>query len=167
MKAVVVILVGLFVLMMVAGGGAFFWLVAEQGSADEEQFMRDEAMAVAVKNDEAKIAPAQIPHPIAPIPQGKRAFGIRVRNDNVIGSRLRPLARVDVIHVFKKDDDVKAETVLEDVQVRAIDLRANGEGSVLVSLIVSPEQVVELARLSEMGTFQLALCPMKEDKVAN
>jgi len=167
MKAAVVVLAGLFVAMCVAGAGTLFFVLqrsADHSEANEIAMIEadKEAMALEVKNGEAPLEPAKIPLLVPPIPQGKRAFGIRVRSDNVIGSRLRPLARVDVIHVVKKDDDVKAESVLEDVQVRAIDFKTNGEGSVLVSLIVTPEQVVELARLSEMGTFRLALRPMKE-----
>lgn len=104
----------------------------------------------------------------ASIPKGKRLISIKTTDASTNGAFVLPGTYVDVVRVVKKEDKTKAEYVLRNVPVRAVQLnnekpKGNGEDtSTTVTLEVTPEQALKLAEMKN-ETFTLLLRPFGDD----
>jgi pilus assembly protein CpaB len=114
------------------------------------------------------------------IPKGYRVVAVKV--DDVSGSSnmIRPGDRVDVLIHVQRDpargiDTTKAQTILEDVKVFAIndvfDLDAAGHEKKIaartVSLLVTPSQAEKITLATEMGKLRLVMRSFEDDTQVN
>jgi pilus assembly protein CpaB len=93
---------------------------------------------------------------------GMRAVTVRVDDVIGVGGFVLPENRVDVISAFRDRDDHKAETILGDVRVLAVDQRSDsGTDAPLlvraVTLEVTPEGAEKIAAAKQRGSIQLTL----------
>lgn len=93
---------------------------------------------------------------------GMRAVSIRVDDVIGVGGFVLPENRVDVIATFSDDGSTRAETIIRDVRVLAVDQRSDpqADGPVVgraVTLEVTPTDAEKLAASRQRGPLQLAL----------
>ena len=119
------------------------------------------------------------------LPEGQRAFSIRVTEDQIIGGFLRTNDRVDIFvtlpgSVFPKDtaadsreaDQSRATLLLQNVVVLAVGdmLSTKGPDAIngvrTVSLAIAPEAVARLALADRLGKVSLAIRNPSDQTVA-
>jgi pilus assembly protein CpaB len=106
------------------------------------------------------------------LPPGMRACAIKVSPESLHGGFILPQSRVDVIWTVKGKDDLRSQTLLENILVLAVDSAANrpGEDDALlgntVTLAVTPEQAEKLTKAAAEGEFRLVLRPVGDGKLA-
>lgn len=100
------------------------------------------------------------------LPQGYRAMGLRVNLESIAaGFASLPHSRVDIINTVRRGDDTSsyAQILLENVLVLASDQNTMRDESGrampanIVTVALSPEDVLKLNMAREMGTLSLAL----------
>jgi Flp pilus assembly protein CpaB len=97
------------------------------------------------------------------IPPGMRAVGLTMTLADAVGEFLQPGHRVDIILIQPRPDRMEASLLLEDILVRAIDMKPHrpevdiAAVPVTVTLEMSPEQTQILTLAKEKGTLQLAI----------
>jgi pilus assembly protein CpaB len=106
------------------------------------------------------------------LPQGKRAVAIRTTAEKVAGGFVLPGSRVDVYHTLKRGDrESESRVILQNILVRAVDQQAMkpedkpGMVPATVTLEVTPQQALALARVQDLGSITLALRPYGDDHV--
>jgi pilus assembly protein CpaB len=109
----------------------------------------------------------------ANLPEGYRATGLRVNPESIAaGWASLPLSRVDVIQTVARGEDKKSysKVVLQNVLVLAADQQTqrteNGSAMLanIVTLALSPEDVLKLNLAREVGTISLALRKFNDNK---
>lgn len=119
------------------------------------------------------------------LPEGQRAFSIRVTEDQIIGGFLRTNDRVDIFvtlpgSIFSKDtsadnreaDQSRATMLLQNVVVLAVGdkLSTKGPDAIngvrTVSLAIAPEAVARLALADRLGKVSLAIRNPSDQTVA-
>lgn len=97
------------------------------------------------------------------IPSNARAVTLKLDPQAVLGQQVRPGDRVDVIFTSKSDSTggVYSSLILQQVQVINIEKPSADEPDkeVLVTLLVTPEQAVDVALAKRTGSVDLALNP--------
>lgn len=93
---------------------------------------------------------------------GMRAVTIRVDDVIGVGGFVLPENRVDVISAFEASGTPRAETIIRDVRVLAVDQRsdATADGPVVgraVTLEVTPADAEKIAAARQRGSLQLTL----------
>lgn len=93
---------------------------------------------------------------------GMRAVTVRVDDVIGVGGFVLPENRVDVISAFREQDAHRAQTILSNIRVLAVDQRSDPgtDGALLVravTLEVTPEGAEKIAAAKERGTIQLTL----------
>jgi len=93
---------------------------------------------------------------------GMRAVTIRVDDVIGVGGFVLPENRVDVISAFEANGTPRAETIIRDVRVLAVDQRsdATADGPVVgraVTLEVTPADAEKIAAARQRGSLQLTL----------
>ena len=108
------------------------------------------------------------------LPQGKRAVAIRTTAEKVAGGFVLPGSRVDVFHTMRHGDkESESRVILQNILVRAVDQQAMkpedkpGLVPATVTLEVTPQQALALARVQDVGSITLALRPDGDDHVEN
>jgi pilus assembly protein CpaB len=107
------------------------------------------------------------------LPPGKRAVAVRTTAQAVAGGFVFPGSHVDVLHTTKRGDSPESRVVLQNILVRAVDQAAMkpedkpGLVPATVTLEVTPQQALVLARVQDYGTITLALRPYGDDRVDN
>jgi pilus assembly protein CpaB len=107
------------------------------------------------------------------LPPGKRAVAVRTTAQAVAGGFVFPGSHVDVLHTTKRGDSPESRVVLQNILVRAVDQAAMkpedkpGLVPATVTLEVTPQQALVLARVQDFGTITLALRPYGDDRVDN
>jgi pilus assembly protein CpaB len=98
------------------------------------------------------------------IPQGMRAFSVRVNDVVSVAGFVQPGTRVDVLATGNQGgNDRQTTTVLENVAViavgRSLDRNAaeNAQIAPVITLLVSPDDAQKLALVSQEGRIQLSL----------
>jgi len=102
------------------------------------------------------------------IPEGFRAYAIKVSGEVVVGNLVKPGDRVDVVVFLRKNGDVPitgTRTILRDTRVFAVNTKTErseddqGQATTAqtVSLLVTPKQVEVLTLASQLGTLRLSL----------
>jgi pilus assembly protein CpaB len=106
------------------------------------------------------------------LPQGKRAVAVRTTAEKVAGGFVLPGSHVDVIHTLRRgDQQSESRVVLQNILVRAVDQQAMkpedrpGLVPATVTLEVTPQQALVLARVADVGSVTLALRPTGDDLV--
>jgi pilus assembly protein CpaB len=106
------------------------------------------------------------------LPQGKRAVAIRTTAEKVAGGFVLPGSRVDVYHTLRRGDrEADSRVILQNILVRAVDQQAMkpedkpGMVPATVTLEVTPQQALALARVQDLGVLTLALRPYGDDHV--
>jgi pilus assembly protein CpaB len=106
------------------------------------------------------------------LPQGKRAVAIRTTAEKVAGGFVLPGSRVDVYHTLRRGDrESESRVILQNILVRAVDQQAMkpedkpGMVPATVTLEVTPQQALALARVQDLGSITLALRPYGDDHV--
>jgi Flp pilus assembly protein CpaB len=106
------------------------------------------------------------------LPAGKRAVAVRTSAEAVAGGFVMPGSRVDVIHSVRHGDkDSDTHVVLQNILVRAVDQTATkpddkpGLVPATVTMEVTPQQALVLARVKDSGTITLALRPMGDEHI--
>jgi pilus assembly protein CpaB len=106
------------------------------------------------------------------LPQGKRAVAIRTTAEKVAGGFVLPGSRVDVYHTIRRGDkEAESHVVLQNILVRAVDQQAMkpedkpGLVPATVTLEVTPQQALALARVQDIGSITLALRPYGDDHI--
>jgi pilus assembly protein CpaB len=106
------------------------------------------------------------------LPQGKRAVAIRTTAEKVAGGFVLPGSRVDVYHTLRRGDrEAESRVILQNILVRAVDQQAMkpedkpGMVPATVTLEVTPQQALSLARVQDLGSITLALRPYGDDHV--
>jgi pilus assembly protein CpaB len=102
---------------------------------------------------------------------GKRAVGVRVTQEKVAGGFVMPDSHVDVIHTTRRAiGDQDARAILQDIHVLAVDLldkRDQDKTGLLVSatvtLEVTPDEALLLAKVQDYGSITLALRKKGDD----
>lgn len=107
------------------------------------------------------------------VPQGMRAFAVRIEAGTAVGGNLRPNDRVDVHAVFAGADSTQSSivvTVLQNVEVLALADKRPPEdvkelpGATTVTLALEPSQVPLLAGVqSEAKAVYLSLRPFGDE----
>lgn len=104
------------------------------------------------------------------LPSGKRAVAVRTTAEQVAGGFVLPGSRVDVIHTIRRNDrEAESHVVLQNILVRAVDQQAMkpddkpGMVPATVTLEVTPQQAITLARVKDSGSITLALRPMGDE----
>lgn len=104
------------------------------------------------------------------LPSGKRAVAVRTTAEQVAGGFVLPGSRVDVIHTIRRNDrEAESHVVLQNILVRAVDQQAMkpddkpGLVPATVTLEVTPQQAIIVARVKDSGTITLALRPMGDE----
>lgn len=93
---------------------------------------------------------------------GMRAVAIRVDDVIGVGGFVLPENRVDVISAFEASGTPRAETIIRDVRVLAVDQRSDvtADGPVVgraVTLEVTPADAEKIAAARQRGSLQLTL----------
>jgi Flp pilus assembly protein CpaB len=108
------------------------------------------------------------------LPQGKRAVAIRTTAEKVAGGFVLPGSRVDIFHTIRHGDkESESRVILQNILVRAVDQQSMkpddkpGLVPATVTLEVTPQQGLALARIQDVGSITLALRPYGDDHVAN
>ena len=108
------------------------------------------------------------------LPQGKRAVAIRTTAEKVAGGFVLPGSRVDVFHTVRHGDkESESRVILQNILVRAVDQQAMkpedkpGLVPATVTLEVTPQQALALAKVQDVGSITLALRPYGDDHVDN
>ncbi len=108
----------------------------------------------------------------AMIEERKRAVTVRVNDVVGVAGFLLPGNHVDVLSARRDGRDAKADTVLKNIKVLAVDQTSRGENDDkpvvvrAVTLEVTPSQAETLVRTTEEGRIQLALRnPLDKDEV--
>jgi Flp pilus assembly protein CpaB len=106
------------------------------------------------------------------LPQGKRAVAIRTTAEKVAGGFVLPGSRVDIYHTLRRGDrESESRVILQNILVRAVDQQAMkpedkpGMVPATVTLEVTPQQALTLARVQDLGSITLALRPYGDDHV--
>src|SRR6516162_4245590 len=106
------------------------------------------------------------------LPQGKRAVAIRTTAEKVAGGFVMPGSRVDVYHTIRRGEkESDSRVILQNILVRAVDQQAMkpedkpGLVPATVTLEVTPQQALALARVQDLGSITLALRPYGDDHV--
>jgi Flp pilus assembly protein CpaB len=101
------------------------------------------------------------------IPPGKRAVAVRTTAEVVAGGFVLPNTRVDVIHSMRRGEhESDSRVILQNILVRAVDTLASKPDDKLgiipatVTLEVTPQQALVLARVKDTGVLTLALRPV-------
>lgn len=99
------------------------------------------------------------------IDQGKRAFSIRVSEDQAVGQLLKPGDRVDVISAIDyaggQIDKVKVKTVLHDVYVLATGKRVTGNIPMAKYKVQKEIRKLDLNTFTNFRTVTLELTPFE------
>ncbi|MGE3809325.1 MAG: Flp pilus assembly protein CpaB [Gemmataceae bacterium] len=104
------------------------------------------------------------------LPQGKRAFAIETSARTAAGGFILPGSHVDIILTKRNQVSTDVNYVLEDVLVRAVDLmpvRPDDRPGMVpstVTLEVTPEEALKLAKVKQAGEFTLTLRPFGDKK---
>ena len=108
------------------------------------------------------------------LPQGKRTVAIRTTAEKVAGGFVLPGSRVNVFHTVRHGDkESESRVILQNILVRAVDQQAMkpedkpGLVPATVTLEVTPQQALALARVQDVGSITLALRPYGDDHVEN
>ena len=93
---------------------------------------------------------------------GMRAVTVRVDDVIGVGGFVLPENRVDVVAAFQEGNAARAETILRDIKVLAVDQRSDtGTNEALlvraVTLEVTPEGAEKIAAAEQRGRIQLTL----------
>jgi pilus assembly protein CpaB len=106
------------------------------------------------------------------LPPGKRAVAVRTTAEAVAGGFVLPGNRVDVIHAVRRGDkESESRVVLQNILVRAVDQQAMkpddrpGLVPATVTMEVTPQEALVLARVKDTGTITLALRASGDDHV--
>lgn len=105
------------------------------------------------------------------MPPGKRAIAIKTDATTTVGGFVLPGSHVDVLHASRFGDHTEAKVVLQNLLVRAVDLqtvRPEDKAGVVpatVTLEVTPEEAVILAKVKDTGVITLALRPVGDSNV--
>lgn len=97
------------------------------------------------------------------LPPGKRAVAIKVDATKSAGGFVLPGARVDVLHAWRHGEQNEAKIILQNILVRAVDLQSvkpeDKQGVVggTVTLEVTPQEALLLARVQDQGSLSLSL----------
>ena len=91
------------------------------------------------------------------LPEGHRAFTMKVEPEAAVAGFILPGARVDVIWTVTKDGKTESKIVVQDVLVFAVNVNADKEKPMLVTVAVKPDQVEKLATVTQSGKLSLAL----------
>ncbi|MBD64024.1 MAG: Flp pilus assembly protein CpaB [Halobacteriovoraceae bacterium] len=104
------------------------------------------------------------------IDQGKRAFSIRVSEDEAVAQLLKPGDRVDVLGVIDyaggKIEQMKSKTVLHDVYVLATGKRVTGNIPMAGMKIENEIKKLDLNTYTNFRTVTLELTPDEVQKMA-
>jgi pilus assembly protein CpaB len=97
---------------------------------------------------------------------------IRTTAEKVAGGFVLPGSRVDVYHTLRRGDrESESRVILQNILVRAVDQQAMkpedkpGMVPATVTLEVTPQQALSLARVQDLGSITLALRPYGDDHV--
>jgi len=112
------------------------------------------------------------------IPEGFRAYAIKVSGEVVVGNLVKPGDRVDLVVFLRKNGDVPitgTRTILRDTRVFAVNTKTerseDDQGQTTtaqtVSLLVTPKQVELLTLASQLGTLRLSLRRPNDAKEIN
>jgi Flp pilus assembly protein CpaB len=106
------------------------------------------------------------------LPSGKRAVAVRTTAEAVAGGFVLPGSHVDVIHTVRRGDrEPDSKVVLQNILVRATDLsdrRPDDRAGVVpatVTLEVTPEEALVLARVKDVGSITLSLRPLGDGEL--
>lgn len=108
----------------------------------------------------------------ATIAEGKRAFSIPVKIENIVGGFVQPNNRVDVLFTRSRTysmSTVVPQVVAQNVRVLAIDQNVDGLNQKVVSevrtvtLELTPEQVGTVSQAHDAGDFTLSLRSAGDD----
>lgn len=97
------------------------------------------------------------------LPPGKRAVAIKVDATKSAGGFVLPGARVDVMHAWRQGEHNEAKIILQNILVRAVDLQSvkpedkQGIVPATVTLEVTPQEALLLARVQDQGSLTLSL----------
>ncbi len=101
---------------------------------------------------------------VAELKNGERAVAIRVNPESLAGGFVLPGSKVDVMYTMKRGDgDSKAQIILQDMLVLAVDMkntREDGQQSMLGStatLAAKPDEAGELSLAASLGDLRLLL----------
>ena len=110
------------------------------------------------------------------LPEGHRAVGIRVNLEAIAGGfAALPHSRVDIIWTVRRggDRETFSKILLENVLVLAADTAAQRDGdgrampASVVTVAVTPEQMLKVNAARETGSLSLALRKLGDSKQAN
>jgi pilus assembly protein CpaB len=103
------------------------------------------------------------------LPKGMRALAIKVEQDAAVGGFILPGSKVDVIHTTKVKGEAKSKTIVQNLQVLAVDTQVRGEKDaktvpLVVTLAVTAADAEKLAAAQKEGKLTLTLRKPGEDK---
>lgn len=95
------------------------------------------------------------------LPPGTRAIAVKVDPEGVLGQHIRRGDRVDLIFTSKSDSTggVYSSLIIQQVTVLSIDRNEDAPDDVLVTLLVSGEQAVQITLAKRTGDVDLVLNP--------
>jgi pilus assembly protein CpaB len=108
------------------------------------------------------------------LPAGKRAVAVRTTQESVAGGFVMPGSHVDIIHTMRRGErEPDSRVVLQNILVRAVDLierRPDDRSGVVpstVTLEVTPEEALVLARVKDIGSITLSLRGLGDGALVN
>lgn len=106
--------------------------------------------------DQVLSKPASV---VARLTDGKRAYAIETGSKLLGGGYVEPGSRIDIIHVSGSEKEAEAKMLLENIHVLDV---ADADPTVnagILTLEVTPEEAVVLARAAASGSFVPVLRP--------
>lgn len=96
------------------------------------------------------------------IGENERIVTIRLDSQGAVDNRLKKGDWVDIIFTYSSDVNSFSVTLLQHIQIYDLDpVSGNGDASQNISLIVTPQQAVDLVYAKRNGKIDLALNPEK------
>ncbi|RMG35833.1 MAG: Flp pilus assembly protein CpaB [Planctomycetota bacterium] len=143
--------------------------IPEGAVTKKEEYENRALMATAVPGEtimKAKLGEPGVFGVASDIPPGMRLISVEVDATMSAGGLLQPGNRVDVMVTFQSPNKrvgTEVLTVLEDIEVIAVDNRLEattdekGAKGKVISLLVTPEQAMELKRAETMGRLHIMM----------
>ncbi len=143
--------------------------IPEGAVTKKEEYENRALMATAVPGEtimKAKLGEPGVFGVASDIPPGMRLISVEVDATMSAGGLLQPGNRVDVMVTFQSPNKrvgTEVLTVLEDIEVIAVDNRLEattddkGVKGKVISLLVTPEQAMELKRAESMGRLHIMM----------